>query len=44
MRFGEPIDPAGYKRAVAAGEMDRREAYRRMTEDLRAAIARMREK
>jgi 1-acyl-sn-glycerol-3-phosphate acyltransferase len=42
VRFGEPIDATGYKRAVAAGEMDRREAYRRMTEDLRAAISGMR--
>jgi 1-acyl-sn-glycerol-3-phosphate acyltransferase len=39
VRFGEPIDPAAYKRAVASGEMDRREAYRQLTDDLRAAIA-----
>lgn len=42
VRFGEPIDPATYRRVVASGEMDRREAYRRMTEHLRVAIAGMR--
>ena len=41
VRFGGPIDPAAYRRAVEAGEFDRREAYRRMTDDLRATIARM---
>ena len=41
VHFGRPIDPAPYRRAVEAGEIDRREAYRRLTDDLKAAIARM---
>jgi 1-acyl-sn-glycerol-3-phosphate acyltransferase len=41
VRFGEPIDPASYRREVASGDVDRREAYRRMTDDVRAAIAGM---
>jgi 1-acyl-sn-glycerol-3-phosphate acyltransferase len=43
VRFGKPISPAPYRRAMEAGEMDRKEAYRRMTEELRAAIAAMAE-
>ena len=39
VRFGAPIDPAPYRRAVEAGAIDRKEAYRRMTEALRTAIA-----
>ena len=41
VRFGRPISPAPYRRAIDAGEMDRKEAYRRMTEELRAAITGM---
>jgi long-chain acyl-CoA synthetase len=43
VRFGKPISPAPYRRAMDAGEMDRKEAYRRITEELRAAIAAMAE-
>jgi 1-acyl-sn-glycerol-3-phosphate acyltransferase len=41
VRFGTPIDPAPYRKAIEAREMDRREAYRRLTEELMAAVARM---
>jgi 1-acyl-sn-glycerol-3-phosphate acyltransferase len=36
--FGEPIDPKPYQDAIREGRMDRREAYRKMTEELKAAI------
>ena len=39
VRFGRPISPAPYRRAIDAGEIDRKEAYRRMTEELRGAVA-----
>jgi long-chain acyl-CoA synthetase len=41
VRFGRPISPLPYRRAMDSGEMDRKEAYRRMTEELRVAIAAM---
>lgn len=40
--FGNPINPAAYRLAVRAGEVDRRGAYDRMTADLRATIEGMR--
>jgi 1-acyl-sn-glycerol-3-phosphate acyltransferase len=41
VRFGKPLDPAPYRRAIDAGTMDRREAYRRLTAELRSAIQAM---
>ena len=41
VRFGEPIDPKPYQRAIAEGRMSRKQAYAAMTEDLRLAIERM---
>lgn len=36
--FGEPIDPAPYRRAVEAGRMSRRQAYEQLTGTLWVAI------
>lgn len=41
VRFGPPIDPAPYRKAIDAGEMERREAYRRLTDEVKAAVAAM---
>ena len=41
VRFGEPIDPAPYARAIAEGRMTRRQAYAEMTDALKRAIAQM---
>lgn len=38
VRFGAPIDPRPYQRAVAAGTMDRRTAQSRLTAELKRAI------
>jgi 1-acyl-sn-glycerol-3-phosphate acyltransferase len=38
VRFGRPIDPTPFIDAVEAGRMTRRQAYDRITEQLRAAI------
>lgn len=38
VRFGAAIDPAPFARAVAAGQVTRRQAYAQITEALRAAI------
>ena len=38
VRFGEPIDPRPYRRLVAGGELSRREAYDRLTAELKTAI------
>ena len=41
VRFGEPIDPKPYARAIADGRMTRKQAYAAMTEALKSAIAGM---
>ena len=41
VRFGPPIDPRPYARAIEAGEMTRRQAYGALTEELRRAISEM---
>jgi 1-acyl-sn-glycerol-3-phosphate acyltransferase len=41
VRFGEPIDPRPYSDAIASGRMERRAAYQQLTDEVRAAIARM---
>jgi 1-acyl-sn-glycerol-3-phosphate acyltransferase len=41
VRFGEPISPAAYQQAIADGQMTRREAYERLTAELREAIETM---
>jgi 1-acyl-sn-glycerol-3-phosphate acyltransferase len=39
VRFGEPIDPRPFRRAIADGSTNKRDAYARLTERLRAAVA-----
>lgn len=41
VRFGTPVDPAPYARAIAEGRMTRKVAYAAMTEELKIAIAGM---
>lgn len=41
VRFGAPIDPAPFRAAVEEGRMERKEAYRTLTESLRSAVAGM---
>jgi 1-acyl-sn-glycerol-3-phosphate acyltransferase len=41
VRFGQPLDPAPYQRAIAEGRMTRKQAYAAMTEELKGAIAQM---
>src|SRR4051794_6832871 len=36
VRFGTPLDPTAYREAVEAGTLPRREAYQRMTDQLRS--------
>lgn len=38
VEFGEPIDPRPIIEAIREGRLDRREAYRKLTEDLKTAI------
>jgi 1-acyl-sn-glycerol-3-phosphate acyltransferase len=39
VRFGKPIDPTPYARAVEERRMSRREAYAAMTDELRRRIS-----
>jgi len=39
VRFGEPIDPMPFRRAIADGSTNKRDAYDRLTERLRTAVA-----
>ena len=38
VRFGRPIDPAPYRRAVSAGELSKRDAYEQITAKLKSEI------
>ncbi|HEX4795051.1 MAG TPA: lysophospholipid acyltransferase family protein [Humisphaera sp.] len=38
VRFGRAIDPQSFQAAIERGEIERREAYERLTEELRSAI------
>jgi 1-acyl-sn-glycerol-3-phosphate acyltransferase len=42
VRFGQPIDPRPFARAIKEGLMTRKQAYAQLTELLRSAIAEMR--
>jgi 1-acyl-sn-glycerol-3-phosphate acyltransferase len=41
VQFGKPIDPSPYQRAVAADQIERREAYELLTREVRRAVEEM---
>ena len=41
VRFGNPIDPRPYRRAVSEGRLSKREAYEQITAELKAAVLKL---